>query len=86
MRNKREEALAAYYAGTAAKLPVDNPYRWLVQNHDFNPQHRGMQVNCPACADESTPAERCLCGKSARHLTAQEDTQAWACRVPESSR
>jgi hypothetical protein len=50
LRDKSAEALAAYRAGTTASLPSDNPYRWLVANHDGNPQHRGMQPNCPACS------------------------------------
>lgn len=50
-RDKWTEALDAYRSDTALALPVDNPYRWLVQNHDGNPQHRGMQTNCPACSD-----------------------------------
>lgn len=50
-RDKRAEALAAYKAGTERALPIDNPYRWLVANHDNNPQHRGMQSECPACGE-----------------------------------
>ena len=48
-RDKRAEALAAYKTGTERALPIDNPYRWLVANHDNNPQHRGMQSECPVC-------------------------------------
>ena len=50
-RDKKAEALAAYKAATEGALPIDNPYRHLVANHDGNPQHRGMQPECPACGE-----------------------------------
>jgi len=49
VRDKRAEALAAYKTGTERALPIDNPYRHLVANHDNNPAHRGMQSECPVC-------------------------------------
>ena len=49
VRDKRAEALAAYRTATEDALPIDNPYRHLVANHDGNPQHRGMQPECPVC-------------------------------------
>jgi hypothetical protein len=49
-RNKWAEAQDAYRHGSERDLPSDNPYRWLVANHDANPSHRGMQRDCPACS------------------------------------
>ena len=49
VRDKRAEALAAYKVGAERNLPIDNPYRHLVANHDNNPAHRGMQSECPVC-------------------------------------